>query len=252
MVEESARIFVVIPCRYGSSRFQGKPLAPIAGIPMIQHVYDRACRARGVEKVVVATDDERIADAVKAFGGAAVMTSSSARSGTDRVAEAAGQLSAASGDIVVNVQGDQPLLDPRNVEAVTAPFFSEPEVRITTLAFRILDEREKTDPKDVKVTMDRRGYALYFSRSTIPFCRDEGQAYDIYKHLGIYAYRRDFLDQFCRLPEGALETLEKLEQLRALEWGHPIRVVVTEYDSPEVDLPEDISRIEQRLRQMQA
>jgi 3-deoxy-manno-octulosonate cytidylyltransferase (CMP-KDO synthetase) len=252
MGEENARIFVVIPCRYGSSRFEGKPLAPIAGFPMIQHVHDRACRARGVKKVVVATDDDRIADAVKAFGGVSVMTSPSARSGTDRVAEAAVKLSADPGDIVVNVQGDQPLLDPRNVEAVTAPFFSEPEVRITTLAFRIIDDREKTDPKDVKVAIDQRGFALYFSRSTIPFCRDRGMACDLFKHLGIYAYRRDFLDLFCRLPEGSLETIEKLEQLRALEWGYPIRVVVTEYDSPEVDLPEDISRIERHLRQMPA
>ncbi len=246
--DDRAKIFVVIPCRYGSSRFPGKPLAPIDGIPMIRHVYERARRAKGVEQVVVATDDPRIAAATKTFGGAAIMTSDAARSGTDRVAEAARQLPMASDDIVVNVQGDQPLLDPRNVEAVAAPFFSEPEVRMSTLAFRIVDEREITDPKDVKVTIDRRGFALYFSRSTIPFCRDPGRAYDVYKHLGIYAYRRDFLDLFCSLPGAELEEIEKLEQLRALEWGHPIRVVVTPYDSPEVDLPEDVSRIEQRLR----
>ncbi len=242
-----SKIFVVIPCRYGSSRFAGKPLAPIAGVPMIRHVYERARRAGQVEKVVVATDDARIAEAVGDFGGEVVMTSERARSGTDRVAEAAGKLPIDSADIVVNVQGDQPLLEPKNIEAVAAPFFSEPGIEMATLAFRIVDEREITDPKDVKVALDRRGFALYFSRAAIPFCRDGGRSCDMLKHLGIYAYRRDFLDVFCRLPAGELEEAEKLEQLRALEWGHRIRVVVTEYDSPEVDLPEDISRIEARL-----
>jgi 3-deoxy-manno-octulosonate cytidylyltransferase (CMP-KDO synthetase) len=246
--DDRAKIFVVIPCRYGSSRFPGKPLARIDGIPMIRHVYERARRAKGVQQVVVATDDPRIAAATTDFGGSAIMTSPSARSGTDRVAEAAQQLPMTPADIVVNVQGDQPLLDPRNVEAVAAPFFSEPDVRMSTLAFRIVEEREISDPKDVKVTVNRRGFALYFSRSTIPFCRDPGRVHDTYKHLGIYAYRRDFLDLFCSLPEGELEGIEKLEQLRALEWGHGIRVVITPHDSPEVDLPEDIARIEHRLR----
>ncbi|MGD8368656.1 MAG: 3-deoxy-manno-octulosonate cytidylyltransferase [Desulfobacterales bacterium] len=246
--DDPSGIFVVIPCRYGSTRFPGKPLALIDGIPMIRHVYERARRAKGVRQVVVATDDSRIAEATRTFGGEAIMTSTSARSGTDRVAEAARQLQMTAADIVVNVQGDQPLLEPKNIEAVTAPFFSEPEVRMSTLAFRIIEQREITDPKDVKVTIDRRGFALYFSRSTIPFCRDPGREHDTYKHLGIYAYRRDFLDLFCNLPATELEEIEKLEQLRALEWGHPIRVVITPFDSPEVDLPEDIDRIEQRLR----
>jgi 3-deoxy-manno-octulosonate cytidylyltransferase (CMP-KDO synthetase) len=247
MPQQRRKVFVVIPCRYGSSRFAGKPLAPIAGVSMIQRVCERAVGARGVTRVLVATDDARIADAVSAFGGTAIMTASSARSGTDRVAEAAGCLSAAPDDVVVNVQGDQPMLDPGHVEAVSQPLLSEPGVAMATLAFRIVDPRELTDPKDVKVAIDRRGFALYFSRATIPFCRDPGRPHDVYKHLGIYAYRRDFLDVFCRLPAGTLEEVEKLEQLRALEWGYPIRVVVTEKDSPEVDLPQDIERIEARL-----
>jgi 3-deoxy-manno-octulosonate cytidylyltransferase (CMP-KDO synthetase) len=201
---------------------------------------------------VVATDDSRIAEAVSAFGGNVMMTSNEARSGTDRVAEAAQRLGLGAGDTVVNVQGDQPLLDPRNVEAVARPVIQEPGVEMATLAFRIVDEREITDPKDVKVVVDRSGFALYFSRSTIPFVRDPGQVFHIYKHLGLYAYRRDFLDVFCRLPEGELEQAEKLEQLRAIEWGHRIRVVITEFDSPEVDLPEDIPRIEERLRHERA
>lgn len=219
---------------------------------MIERVYGRAMEARGIEKVVVATDDSRIAQAVGAFGGSAMMTSSKAKSGTDRVAEAAQRLGLGAADTVVNVQGDQPLLDPRNVEAVAQPVNREAGVGMATLAFRIVDEREITDPKDVKVVVDRSGFALYFSRSTIPFVRDPGRSFDIYKHLGLYAYRRDFLDVFCRLPEGKLEQAEKLEQLRAIEWGHRIRVVITEFDSPEVDLPEDIPRIEARLRQEKA
>jgi 3-deoxy-manno-octulosonate cytidylyltransferase (CMP-KDO synthetase) len=215
---------------------------------MIERVYRRAVQARGVARVVVATDDFRIAETVEDFGGSAMMTSADARSGTDRVAEAAARLGLSDADIVVNVQGDQPLLDPRNVEAVTAPFLEEPGVQMTTLAFRIVDEREMTDPKDVKVVFDRKGDALYFSRSTIPFARDPSPSCDRYKHLGIYAYRRGFLEEFCRLPEGELERIEKLEQLRVLEWGHRIRVAVTDFDSPEVDVPEDIPRIEKRLR----
>ncbi|MCF8052286.1 MAG: 3-deoxy-manno-octulosonate cytidylyltransferase [Desulfobacterales bacterium] len=249
MPEPHPKIVVIIPCRYGSSRFAGKPLHPICGVSMIERVYGRALQARGVDKVVVATDDSRIAEAVSAFGGKVMMTSIEAKSGTDRVAEAAERLGLGAADTVVNVQGDQPLLDPRNVEAVARPVSLEPGIGMATLAFRIVDEREITDPKDVKVVVDRSGFALYFSRSTIPFVRDPGQTFPIYKHLGLYAYRRDFLDVFCRLPEGELERAEKLEQLRVLEWGHRIRVVTTEIDSPEVDLPEDIPRIEARLRQ---
>lgn len=237
-------IAVIIPSRYGSSRFDGKPLAEIAGKTMIQRVYERAARAERVGQVVVATDDHRIVDAVERFGGRAVMTSDNNRSGTDRVAEAAEKIGMAKGDIVVNIQGDQPLVDPRCLDALVEPFFGDPVLKMSTLGFAIVREDEKVNPKDVKVVLDRNGFALYFSRATIPFDRDGDSCFDMYKHLGVYAYTREFLDLFRKLPAGKLEQIEKLEQLRALEYGHAIKVVITPYDSPEVDLPEDIQRIE--------
>jgi 3-deoxy-manno-octulosonate cytidylyltransferase (CMP-KDO synthetase) len=239
---------VIIPSRYASTRFAGKPLALIAGKPMIQSVYERAGSSAAITRVVVATDDARIFEAVTRFGGEVLMTSSQNRSGTDRVAEAAESLRLGPEDIVVNVQGDQPLLHPNCLTEVVEPLRDEPDTEMSTLAFRIINPEEITNPKDVKVTLDCHGYALYFSRSPIPFSRDPGTPFDTYKHLGIYAYRRRFLDRFRRWPEGRLEGIEKLEQLRALEYGHRIRVIVTAYDSPEVDLPEDIARIEQLAR----
>ncbi len=242
------KIGVVIPARYASTRFEGKPLALICGKPMIQKVYEGAIGAGRVTDVVVATDDQRIMDAVIGFGGKAIMTSESNRSGTDRVAEAAGIIGLELDDIVVNIQGDQPLIDPRCIDEVVEPFFTEPDLGMSTLAFAIVQEDEITNPKDVKVTFDNNGYALYFSRSTIPFDRDKDGSCEVYKHLGVYAYTRRFLEMFRTLPQGKLERIEKLEQLRALEYGHRIKVVVTGYDSPEVDLPEDIKRIEKRMR----
>lgn len=241
------KIGVVIPARYASTRFEGKPLALICGKPMIQKVYEGAMQAGRVTEVVVATDDQRIMDAVIGFGGKAVMTSESNRSGTDRVAEAAEIIGLGLDDVVVNIQGDQPLIDPRCIDEVVEPFFTEPDLGMSTLAFAIVQEDEITNPKDVKVTFDNNGYALYFSRSTIPFDRDKDSSYEVYKHLGVYAYTRRFLEMFRTLPQGKLERIEKLEQLRALEYGHRIKVVVTGYDSPEVDLPEDIKRIEKRM-----
>ena len=244
------RVVVIIPARYGSTRFDGKPLATICGRPMIQWVCQRAIQAGCVDAVHVATDDGRIRDAVNAFGGSVVMTSSTCRSGTDRVAEAAESLGLAMGDVVVNIQGDQPLVDPRCFDAVVAPFFHDSAVKMSTLAFAIVDPREITDPKDVKVVFDINGDALYFSRATIPYGREGIQGYDIYKHLGVYAYTREFLESFRSLAPGRLEGIEKLEQLRAMEHGYAIRVVVTPYDSPEVDLPVDIERIEEKMRGM--
>lgn len=242
------RIVVIIPSRYGSSRFDGKPLASICGKPMIQWVYQRASQAACVESVHVATDDERIRDAVQAFGGNVLMTSSTCRSGTDRVAEAAQRLGLSMTDVVINIQGDQPLVDPHCFDAVVQPFYDDPTVKMSTLAFAIVDEREIADPKDVKVTFDNKGDALYFSRATIPHGRDRSTGFDVYKHLGVYAYTREFLESFRSLPQGRLEEIEKLEQLRAMEHGHRIRVVVTPYDSPEVDLPVDIQRIEEKMQ----
>lgn len=239
---------VIIPARYGSTRFEGKPLHPINGKPMIQHVYERSRKASRVNDVLVATDDRRIEDAVEAFGGKAVMTSDQNRSGTDRIAEAAALIGLEMDDIVINVQGDQPLMDSRCLDQLVTPFFEEPGLEMSTLAYKIVREREITDPKDVKVTFDNRGYALYFSRASIPLARDPGTRHDTFKHLGFYAYKRNFLEIYKNLEAGTLETVEKLEQLRALEHGYRIKVVVTRYDSPEVDLPEDIPRIEKLMR----
>ncbi|MDM8517637.1 3-deoxy-manno-octulosonate cytidylyltransferase [Desulfobacterales bacterium HSG16] len=239
---------VIIPSRYGSTRFAGKPLALICDKPMIQMVYESAIKAERITGVWVATDDDRIRKAVENFGGKVVMTSEDNRSGSDRVAEAAKKLGLDSNDIVVNVQGDQPLLDYRCLDDVVAPFFEENKPEMTTLSYKITDPSEISNPKDVKVVSDLAGNALYFSRSPIPCERDAGSNFDTYKHLGVYAYTRDFLELFNELPSGKLEQIEKLEQLRAIEHGYKIRVIVSEFDSPEVDLPEDIQRIEQKLK----
>jgi 3-deoxy-manno-octulosonate cytidylyltransferase (CMP-KDO synthetase) len=239
---------VIIPARYQSTRFPGKPLAKICGKPMIQWVYENSKRAEKINDVIVATDDGRIAQVVIAFGGKVVMTSDQNRSGTDRVAEAADKLDLSLEDIIVNVQGDQPLIDPPCLDDVVRPFFDEPEISMSTLAFKIIRKEEITNPKHVKVIFDQNGFALYFSRSPIPFGRDRGIQFDTYKHLGVYAYTRQYLDIFRKLPEGRLEQIEKLEQLRALEYGHTIKIVLTEYDSPEVDLAEDVGRVEEIVR----
>ena len=244
------KVAVIIPSRYGSSRFEGKPLADLCGKPMIQWVVQRAEQAACVDSVHVATDDTRIRDAVEGFGGKVIMTSSKCRSGTDRVAEAAERLKLAMSDVVVNIQGDQPLVDPRCLDALVKPFQDDPAVQMSTLAFAIVDPREITDPKDVKVVFDHRGDALYFSRAAIPHGRDTTHGYDTYKHLGVYSYTREFLECFRSLAPGRLEEIEKLEQLRAMEHGYRIRVVVSPYDSPEVDLPVDIQRIREKMLSM--
>lgn len=237
----------VIPSRYGSSRFEGKPLALIAGKPMIQRVYEQAKKSSAVTQVVVATDDERIIKVVEDFGGEAVMTPGTCRSGTDRVAEAAKILGLLPDDIVINIQGDQPVFNPLTIDELISPFAGDPDLLMSTLAFRIVDEREITDPKDVKVTFDNKGFALYFSRAQIPFPRDPETRADFYKHLGFYAYKKKFLDTLITLPTGTCENIEKLEQLRVLEYGYRIKVVITPYDSPEIDLPIDLQRIETKL-----
>ena len=246
--ESNMKIVAIIPSRYGSTRFDGKPLALIAGKPMIRLVYERAIQAERISDVFVATDDQRIYDAVLAFGGKAVMTSAENRSGTDRVAEAAEKIGLDRDDIVVNVQGDQPVFNPACIDELVEPFFVDPDLGMSTLAFKIVNKDEITNPKDVKVTFDSKGFALYFSRSPIPFGRDFSDTFDTYKHLGFYAYTGAFLETFRNLPQGRLEMIEKLEQLRALEYGHKIKVVVTGYDSPEVDLPGDIAKVEKGLR----
>lgn len=246
------RIVAIIPSRYGSSRFEGKPLARIDGQSMIERVFKKAASATCVDRVVVATDDQRIVEAVTQFGGSAIMTSSTLRSGSDRAAEAAEKLGLDTNDIIINVQGDQPLIDPRCLDQVVEPLTADTTLEMSTLAYEIVDAQEYTNPKDCKVVMGQNGDALYFSRAPVPYARDEGDRPVAYKHLGIYAYTFEFLKLFSQLPTGRLEQIEKLEQLRALEHGHRIRVVVTAFDSPEVDLPEDIPRIEGMLRTLRA
>ena len=238
-----AQVVCIIPSRYESSRFPGKPLADLCGKPMIQHVYERVLRAKTVSSAAVATDDERIFAAVRAFGGQAVMTSARHRSGTDRIAEAVESMGLQDAAIVVNIQGDQPLFEPVQVDEVVGPLLADPSIPMSTLVYRIVRDEEITHPNAVKVAFDRNGFALYFSRATIPYVRDRGRQADYYKHHGIYAYRRDFLDVFTRLPEGKLEKLEALEQLRALEHGYRIKVVETLHDSVEVDTPEELQRV---------
>ena len=238
-----AQIVCIIPARYESTRFPGKPLADLCGKPMIRHVYERVLRAKSVSFAAVATDDERIFRAVEAFGGRAVITSPRHRSGTDRIAEAVDRLNLADDAIVVNIQGDQPLFEPVQLDEVVRPLLDDPAIPMSTLIYRIVREEEITHPNAVKVVCDAGGFALYFSRAAIPYVRDPGNKADYYKHHGIYAYRRDFLRAFTALPEGVLERLEALEQLRALEHGYRIKVIVTAHDSVEVDTPAELERV---------
>ena len=224
---------------------------------MIEHVYRRAAAARGVDAAVVATDDDRIASAVERFGGIVRMTEASHRTGTDRIAEVARDLAC---DIVVNVQGDLPLLDPEVITETIAPLDRDRDAQMSTVRRRITDEADYANPNVVKVVADRRGNALYFSRSPIPFVRAAGPAaFDsaqarkggrhvhAYKHLGLYAYRRAFLLTLTSLPQTPLEIAESLEQLRALEHGYRIATVETQYDSIEVDTPEDLERVRRQM-----
>jgi 3-deoxy-manno-octulosonate cytidylyltransferase (CMP-KDO synthetase) len=231
---------IIIPALYESSRFPGKPLALIHGLPMIGQVILRARKIPGVSQVAVATDDLRIADAALAFKAEIVMTRADHRSGTDRVAEAARQLGLSPQTLVVNCQGDQPFLPIQAVSDLIARHQAHPAWPMSTLIYRITNPAEIPDPKHVKTVFDHSGKALYFSRSAVPFYRDgdEDQAY--YKHLGIYAYTMSFLQTFTQLPTGLLESAEKLEQLRALEYGYPIQVVESTEDSFEVDSPADL------------
>jgi 3-deoxy-D-manno-octulosonate cytidylyltransferase len=240
-------ILVVIPARYASTRLPGKPLAMIAGRPMIQHVVERVRRAERVSRVVVATDDKRIVDAVSAFGGEAMLTRADHLTGTDRVAEVATHIPAA---IYVNVQGDEPLVDPATVDALVSAMLEDDSIQIATPCSAISRQGDIMDPNVTKVVRDFEGDALYFSHAPIPWVRDTGDTVTArhWKHIGIYAFRRDVLLEIPTLPPGELERLEKLEQLRWLENGFRIRVVETDYDAVSVDVPADIERVEELLR----
>ncbi len=246
--KKQTQVVAVIPARYRSNRFEGKPLALIKGKPMIQRVYERARAVPMLSRVAVATDDKRIADCVRDFGGEAVMTRDDHVSGTDRLAEAVTSMGIDEHDVVVNIQGDQPLFDPAVVGQVAGPLLADPALPMATLIYRIVRPEEIDDPNHVKTVFDRNGRSLYFSRSPIPYQRDPaGGTPTYYKHLGFYAYRKGFLLTFVGLPEGEWEYFEKLEQLRALEYGYTIQVVITEHDSVEVDTPADLRRVEEMI-----
>jgi 3-deoxy-manno-octulosonate cytidylyltransferase (CMP-KDO synthetase) len=237
------KILGVIPARYASSRFPGKALARIASKTMLQHVWERVSQARYLTSTVIATDDERIMEVARSFGARVRMTRADHLSGTDRVAEVA---SAEEAQLVVNIQGDEPLIDPTAIDAAILPLAHDPEIVMGTLKKKIEDRREIGDPNVVKVVTDRDGDAIYFSRLPVPFYRGgEGPAPDYYKHIGLYVYQRDFLLGYSGLPVGPLERAERLEQLRALENGFRIRVVETEYESLGVDTQEDLDRVTQ-------
>ncbi len=241
------KVTAIIPCRLESKRFPNKPLTMIMGKTMVERVYTQAAKSDLIDSVCVATDSERIFAEVEKFGGKAVMTSNNCRSGTDRVAESARKLGLAGHDVIVNIQGDQPVLHPECLNDLVQPFLRIPELKMSTLAYALEEEKEIADPNNVKVVFADDGYALYFSRSKIPYDRDKQKKFHYYKHLGIYAYSYSFLQEFSSLEKSALEGIESLEQLRVLENGHRIMVSVTEYDSPSVDDPADLGKINEIL-----
>lgn len=252
-------VVAIIPARYGSTRLPGKPLAVIGDKPMIQHVYDSTSKATGLDRVLVATDDQRVAQTVRAFGGEVVMTSKHHTSGTDRLAEVVRRLKA---DWVVNVQGDLPFIQPETITRAVAPLQRDSGIPMGTVRTPICDEEDWRNPNVVKVVTDAKGFALYFSRAAIPFARNSlskarattaarksnGKIWG-HRHLGLYVYRRDFLLKFARLRPSLLEQTESLEQLRALAYGHRIFVADVADPSIEVDTPEDLAKAEDYFRQ---
>ncbi len=242
----------IIPARYAASRFEGKVLAKIGNKPMIQHVWERAKKAHSLDDLIVAADDDRIIKVVEEFGGKAVFTSKSHPSGTDRLREIANPLDV---DIVVNIQADEPLLNHSMIDSLVDTLRDDRDIVMASLMKKIDSIEEISNPNLVKVVVDKNNFALYFSRSPIPFIRDNGEApaeqadsvspnkaHQFYKHIGLYAYTKDFLFTFANLPPSSLEKYEKLEQLRALENGYRIKMVETQYDTIGVDTPEDLVR----------
>jgi len=248
------KVSAIIPARYRSIRFEGKPLADILGKPMIQHVYERVCRSKLVSEVIVATDDRRIYEVIRAFGGRVVMTASSHPSGTDRIAEVARKLKS---EIVVNVQGDEPLIEGTVIDKAIRPLLTDKALMMSTVITKLKDPKDWLNPNIVKVVTDKKGNTLYFSRAPIPFPREfnsrrlsanflkaqQRMPEGIYKHIGIYAYRRKFLIKYSKMKPTRLESLEKLEQLRALENGYRIKAVAVNYNPVSVDTPEDLQRV---------
>ncbi len=242
------RAVAIIPARFGSTRFPGKPLALLKGKPVIQHVYQAVSSAGLIDAVFVATDDRRIFDLVRGFGGRAVMTSTEHTCGTERIAEVAEDIEC---DIIVNVQGDEPFIKPEMVDDVIKVLSDDRRAEISTLAKKTHDIKEILSPDVVKVVFDNEGFAMYFSRAPIPFYRDKPtsdlQAPHYYKHIGIYGYKKDVLLRFASMPQGRLELIERLEQLRALTGGIKMKVKETPYDTFGIDTPEDLERAEEWL-----
>jgi len=239
------KIICVIPARFASTRLPGKPLMDIAGKPMIQHVYERASKAKLISDLWVATDDQRVYEVVRGFGGQVMMTSAQHCTGTDRLAEVASIHEDA--DVIVNVQGDEPLIAPEIIDLAVEPFLKQSEIMMTTLKTHLTEE-DYQNPAAVKVVTDKQGFALYFSRSLIPYPRNMGEGFAVFKHVGLYAYRRDFLLQFAAMEQTPLERAESLEQLRVLENGFRIKVVETNYPCIGVDTPEDLERVREILK----
>ncbi len=244
------KVYGIIPARYGSTRLPAKVLADIAGKPLIQHVYERARRSPALHRLVVATDDDRIFDRVREFGGEVLKTSPAHPSGTDRAAEAAKILGAQEADLIVNIQGDQPLFEPGMIDEIVAPFRDDPPLQMAVLVHPIHFPEEVNNPSVVKVVFDKRNFALYFSRSPMPYVITSSSIPRYYKHIGPYAYRWGFLAIFTRMARGELEQAESLEQLRALENGVPIKVVITQFDSQEVDTPDDLEKVRSRIARL--
>jgi len=244
----------VIPARYSATRLPGKPLVSLAGKPMIQRVWERVQEAERITRVIIATDDERILKAAAGFGGEAVMTRLEHRSGTERVAEVAAHVTGKDEEFFVNVQGDEPLVEPEAIDTLVEAIESEEGVSVATLMVPIVKPADIMDPNIVKVVLDFDGNALYFSRAPIPWVRDRDAPVHAQhmKHLGLYAFRRAALLDFPTLPVGDLERIEQLEQLRWMENGYKIRVAETNHDSVSVDVPEDVTRVEQLLRKSQS
>lgn len=242
-------VALVIPARWGSTRFPGKMLHPIAGKPLLRHVWERSLLVKGIARVLIATDDNRIAEAAAGFGAEVAMTSPKHPSGTDRIAEATARLRGITH--VINVQGDEPLIDPKLIGSLSAALRRDPSVAMITAATPFTDPKEADDPNCVKVVLSAKGDALYFSRSRIPFHRDADDPKSNViplLHLGLYGYRRDILRKLVRLAPSPLEQCEKLEQLRALEHGVPIRVVISPHRGIGVDTPADVARVERLIK----
>ena len=235
-------VVCIIPARYGSTRLPGKPLLDIAGKPMIRHVVEQVRRAQRPSRIIVATDDARIVDAVRAFGGEVQLTAANHPTGTDRLAEVAATLPEA--ELIINVQGDEPLIPPQAIDALADAFSGQPDLQMATLITHLAED-DFENPAAVKVAASLDGFALYFSRSLIPYRRNPGPYSRSFKHIGVYAYRRDFLLQYARLAPTPLELTESLEQLRALEYGFRIRLIETTFRSIGVDTPEDLAKVRQ-------